>query len=164
MEIRYLSPADNKMAIGKIYVDSWKSAYVGIVPQDYLNSLDEEQWASKLDNPNRKTLLCIDSNKIIGTSSFGKSRNKQFETFGEIISIYLLPDYIGKGFGKLLMESVISELEKLGYKDVFLWVLEENIKARNFYQKFGFTQTNDFFDINIGGKALREIRYTYKIR
>jgi len=164
MEIRYIAPTDDRREISKIYEESWKCAYKGIIPQDYLDSIPEGRWVSNLNNPKWKTLVCIDNGRIVGTSSFCKSRFEQFHNWGEVISIYLLPDFMGKGYGKSLMEFAIAELKSQGYEDVFLWVLEENIRARHFYQKFGFLQTDDTLDDNIGGKALREIRYAYKKR
>lgn len=163
IEIRYIKPTDSRIAISKIYEESWKYAYNGIIPQDYLDSIPEGQWVSNLDNPSRKTLICIDDDCFIGTSSFGKSRFEKFSDWGEIISIYLLPDYLGKGYGKILLQAAISELEKMGYKNIFLWVLRENIRARCFYERFGFSRTDDYLDDNIGGKELQEIRYIYKI-
>jgi len=162
MEIRRIKSNDNKLEISNVYEQSWKYTYKDIIPQDYLDSIPEGQWISTLDNQDRKTLVCIDNGKIVGTSSFGGSRFEQFQSCGEIISIYLLPDYIGKGYGKILMEATLSELKKQGYENVFLWVLEENNRARIFYEKFGFLATDDFLDDNIGNKDLREIRYIYK--
>lgn len=162
MQIRYLTSSDDKMEISKIYEKSWKYAYKDIIPQEYLDSIPKGNWVKKLDNPNRKTLVYIDNGKMIGTSSFGKSRFKQFDNWGEIFSIYLLPDYINKGYGKILMKSVVLELRKLGYDNIFLWCFEENIRARHFYEQFGFLLTKDYLDANIGGKNLREVRYIYK--
>ena len=71
---------------------------------------------------------------------------------------------MGKGYGKTLMKSTISELKILGYENIFLWVLEENGRARHFYEQFGFSPTDDFLDDNIGGEELREVRYIYKQR
>lgn len=164
MEIRYMNTKDDRMEISKIYEESWKFAYRGIIPQDYLNSIQEGQWAINLDNPNRKTLVCIDNGRIVGTSSFSESRFERFLGFGEIISIYLLPHYIGKGYGRNLLKSAIVELRKQGHENIFLWVLEENVRSRHFYEQFGFCQTNDFLNTNIGGKQLREVRYVYKSR
>lgn len=142
MKIRYLSSADDKAAISKIYEESWKHVYQGIIPQTYLDSVPEGQWASNLDSPNLKTLVCVEDGRLIGTSSFGKSRMEKYDHWGEIISIYLLPDYMGKGYGKALLQAAVSELKKLGFEDVFLWVLEENIRARRFYERFGFHNCN----------------------
>ncbi len=162
MEIRYITPTDDRMAISEIYEESWKYAYKGIIPQDFLNSIPKGRWLSNLDNPTWKTLICVDDGRIMGTSSFCRSRFEQFHDWGEIISIYLLPDYMGKGFGKTLMKFAISELKMQGYENIFLWVLEENIRARRFYEKIGFLPTDVFLDDNIGGKDLREIRYVYR--
>lgn len=162
MKIRYIKLTDDKMAISKIYEESWKSAYKGIIPQDYLDSIPEGHWATGLENPNWNTLVCIEAGKIVGTSSFCESRFEQYDGWGEIISIYLLPEYMGRGFGKALLELAIAELKKLGYYDIFLWVLEQNWKARHFYENAGFSMTDDFLDDNIGGKDLREVRYIYK--
>lgn len=164
MEIRYMTPNDDKSAISRIYEESWKYAYRGIIPQHYLDSIPEGQWVSALNNHIWDTLVCIDNGKFVGTSSFCKSRFQQFDGWGEIVSIYLLPDYMGKGYGKILLRYVLSELKKLGYEDVFLWVLEENIKARSFYEKLGFLQSDDILSEHIGGKNLYQIRYIYDNR
>lgn len=113
MEIRHLSPADDRLAISRIYEESWKYAYKGIVPQDFLDSIPEGRWVPNLDNPDWHTLVCIEDGRLIGTSSFCKSRFSQFPNWGEIISIYLLPDFIGKGYGKPLLMSAVKELNRL---------------------------------------------------
>ena len=164
MEIRYTTPADDGMMISKVYEESWKYAYKGIMPQHYLDSIPEGRWVQNIDNPMWKTLVCIDNDRIVGTSSFCKPRFEQFNGWEEVISMYLLPQYMGKGYGKILMESAISELKKQGHEKIFLWVLEENIRARQFYEQFGFSITADFMEDNIGGKDLREIRYIYLVR
>ena len=103
----------------------------------------------------------LDQEKIAGTSSFCRSRFEQFDGCGEIISIYLLPEYMGKGYGKELLDRAVSELVGKGYREIFLWVLEENHRARRFYEKFGFKKADDVIDEEIGGKSVREIRYVY---
>lgn len=162
MEVRYMMPADDRLEISRIYEESWKYAYKDIIPKDYLASIPKGRWVSNLDGQGRKTMVCVDNGKLVGTSSFSGSRFAQFQTWGEIISIYLLPDYIGKGYGKKLMEAVLLELKKQGYETVFLWVLEGNTRARNFYEQIGFLPADEFMDSNIGGKDLREVQYVYK--
>nr|WP_297302532.1 hypothetical protein [uncultured Lachnoclostridium sp.] len=50
----------------------------------------------------------------------------------------------------------------MGYRNIFVWVLEENLRARKFYEKEGFVMTDVYLDDNIGGKDVREIRYIYR--
>ena len=162
MEIRYITNSDDRLAISKIYEESWKYTYKGIIPQEYLNSIPEGRWSKNFDRPGWKTLVCIVDGKYIGTSSFCKSRFEQFPDCGEIISIYFLPEYMGKGYGKKLLETSILELKKLGFDELFLWVLDDNIKAKNFYEHLGFLQTEEYLDDTIGGKEFREVRFIYK--
>ena len=162
MEIRYITSEDDRLAISEIYEESWRYAYKGMIPQSYLDSIPKGHWASHIDNPNWNTLIAIDNERIIGTSSFCKSRFEQFDNWGEIISIYLLPEYMGKGYGTALLKCVILELKKQGYENVFLWVLKENIRARRFYEQLGFLPTDDMLTDHIGGKDVSEIRYIYK--
>ena len=133
MEIRKIKKSDDINAIGKIYEKSWKFAYDEIIPKDYLDSISGDTWLPHFENKNINNLVLIENNKFIGTSSYCKSRSKEFNGFGEIVSIYLLPEYMGKGFGKKLFEATLNEFIKLGYKNVFLWMLEENTRARRFY-------------------------------
>ena len=162
MEIRYITPLDDRLAISKIYEESWKHAYKEIIPQEYLSSIPEGRWSKNFDIPGWKTLVCIVDGKYIGTSSFCKSRFEQFPDYGEIISIYFLPEYMRKGYGKKLLEASILELNKLGFDELFLWVLDDNIAAKKFYEHLGFVKTEDYLNDTIGGKDLREVRFVYK--
>ena len=162
MEIRKIKKSDDINAIGKIYEKSWKYAYSGIIPKDYLESISGDNWLPHFENKNMNNLVLTENNEFIGTSSYCKSRSKDFGSFGEIVSIYLLPEYMGKGFGAKLFEATLNELIKLGYKNVFLWVLEENTRARCFYERQNFKPSDKFNYINIGGKELKEVAYIYR--
>lgn len=161
MEIRHIRPNDDRFAISRIYEESWKYAYQGIVPQAYLDSIPAGQWASKLDQEGIGTLVAVEDRKLIGTSSYCKSRWEEFSGDGEIISIYFLPQYMGRGYGSKLLHAAVEELQKRGFSDIFLWVLEENQRARKFYEKCGFVLAEYDMEHEIGGKILRELRYCY---
>ena len=164
MEIRHIKKSDDRLAISTIYEQSWKYAYKDIIPQSYLDSIPEGRWAANLDKEGLNTVVIIEDGRFNGTSSYCKSRFSDFPDFGEIVSIYLLPQYMGKGYGKLLLDAVIKELVLLGFDDIFLWVLEENHRAKKFYEKAGFTASGHYLDDNIGGKDLREMQYCYSVK
>lgn len=159
MEIRYITKDDNFLEISKIYESSWKYAYKDIIPQNYLDSIEAGQWADSIHKAGMKSLVLIERGRIIGTASFCKSRWEEYNDYGEVVSIYFLPDYIGKGYGRLLLNKCIEELKQCGYKKVLLWVLEDNHRARKFYEKNGFICSEVFLDDNIGGKDVREVLY-----
>lgn len=159
MEIRYIVPEDSLMEISGVYENSWRYAYKNIIPQDYLDSIPEGRWATSISRPGRCNLVMTEKGRIIGTAAFCASRWEQYSDCGEIVSIYFLPEYIGKGYGQQLLEACVGELTKSGYSKILLWVLEDNYRARRFYEKNGFVRTDDYLDDNIGGKELREIMY-----
>lgn len=163
MEIRHLQQSDDRLEISHIYGEGWKFAYQNIVPQSYLDGIPAGKWAFCLDREGVHSLVMVEDGKLIGTSSYCKSRISEFEGYWEIISIYLLPGYVGKGYGKRLLHAVIRELAKLGYYDIFLWVLEDNHRARSFYEKEGLAFDGNRMSHVIGGKELTELRYSYRV-
>lgn len=163
MEIRYITSFDDRNLISKIYEESWRYAYQGIIPQDYLDKIPRGHWSKNFDIPDWNTVVCIHDGKYVGTSSFCKSRFEKYNDSGEVISIYLLPEYMGIGYGKKLLDFVVEQLTMQGYSEAFLWVLEENERARSFYEKCGFKLDDDYLEDVIAGKELREVRYVLKL-
>jgi len=161
MEIRKVTKTDDFNAISRIYALSWKAAYKNIVPQQYLDEISENNWADKLRNSRYDAYILIENGEYIGTSSICAARDEKMYGWGEIISIYLLPEYFGKGYGKPLFDNSVNALVGMGYDKIYVWVLEQNIRARKFYEKNGFL----LFDkklITIGGKDLPEVRYVFR--
>lgn len=159
MEIRHVQKSDDRLKISRIYEESWKFAYRGIVPQDYLDSIPAGRWADCVDREGVNSIIMVENDEFIGTSSYCRSRSPEFSDFGEIISIYLLPQYIGRGYGRLLLNAAVRELTELGFRDIFLWALAENQRARRFYEKSGFMQTEHCMEHMVGGKKLLEVQY-----
>lgn len=159
MEIRYITQYDNPLEISNIYEISWKYAYKNIIPQNYLDTIPIGRWVNSINDNNINHIVIIEDEMIIGTASFCQSRWKKYSDYGEIISIYFLPEYMGKGYGKLLLNKCIEELKQCGFNKVLLCVLEDNDRARIFYEKNGFICSEVFLDDNIGRKKLREVMY-----
>ena len=68
---------------------------------------------------------------IIGFYSF-------FEQEPKVVcldNVFIKPDYIGKGFGRILMEDFFKKIKKTEYDRV---VLNSDPNAVSFYEKFGF--------------------------
>ena len=59
----------------------------------------------------------------------------------------------------MLIDSTIKEMVEDKYKSCFLWVLDENKSARNFYENNGFKCSHDLLHFEIMGKQLTNIRY-----
>ena len=53
----------------------------------------------------------------------------------ELRELYIDPFFQGEGVGSCLMRAFLSIAEREKAEQVFLWVLEENKKARGFYEQ-----------------------------
>lgn len=159
MVIRHITEKDDYSAVRNIYEKSWKFAYKGIIPQDYLDNIPKEKWGGNILKNGRTEIGAFEGDKIVGTASFCPSRWDNFSSCGEIVTIYLLPEYIGRGIGSELLKACIAELELLGFTSILIWVLEDNYRARHFYENHGFVNTEDHMSSEIGGKVLQEVMY-----
>lgn len=159
MEIRYLNEADDRLAVSGIYEASWKYVYRDILPRDYLESIPAGRWVSGLDFSDRIHLVMLDGGRYIGAACCCASRFPEFDGWGEIVSLYLLPSYMGRGCGRPLLEAAVAALAARGYRNFFLWVLEENRRARAFYERMGFRSNGACRTDVIGGRAVRELAY-----
>lgn len=162
MEIRRFLNTDNIDDVSRVYALSWKNAYKGIVPQDYLNNLSEDRWSKKLIDQLSNLWIICDGKQIIGASTYAHARDEKYSGWGEIISIYLLPEYYHQGIGTKLLQASMNSLFSAGYEKLYLWVLEDNHPARRFYEKNGFDFNGDTLEYVIEGKPLNEVRYVFK--
>lgn len=58
-----------------------------------------------------------------------------------IQSIYILPEFRGKGYFSKLMETVKTEAKKMGGLDIRLYVHKKNVRAIKAYLKSGFKES-----------------------
>jgi Acetyltransferases len=163
MNVQKVAETDDFNALGEIYAQSWKTAYRGIVPQDYLDDLSGSRWAKVLSGSTFDAYVIREDGQYIGTSSIGAAREEKMVGWGEIISIYLLPEYFGKGYAEPLFKCAVNALCEKGYTNIYLWVLKENIRAQRFYEKHGFHNSGEAALIEIAGAELTEIRYIKNI-
>lgn len=157
MEVRYVKEDEAKQ-IGRIYCESWKSGYKGIIPDDYLDSLTTESCTPK-NISIAKNLVILDDGVCVGVCNISAGRDISMSHYGEICALYLLPDYFGKGFARPLFEVAVKELCNKGFNCQYLWVLTDNIRARRFYEKNGFHNNEETRQITISDKSLQETKY-----
>ncbi len=142
-----------------IYAKSWKAAYRGIVPKAYLDKLTSESWTMAMKNSPFRNYILRDEGVLVAASAIYKARDSKYEGYGEIVSIYVLPEYLGKGYGTALFRFMTEKLRALGYDKQYLWVLKENFRARRFYEKMGFNFNGDEKSTEICGEKLVEVCY-----
>ncbi|MBT2736203.1 GNAT family N-acetyltransferase [Bacillus sp. ISL-7] len=147
--------------IAKVHVDSWKTTYANIVPNEYLNNLIyEEREQIWINNIPDGGVYVAENNKgeIIGFSSGGIERSGKYNGFdGELYAIYILIEYQGQGIGTALVKPIIDEIKEMGLKSMLVLVIEDN-SSRLFYEALGGKKI-DTIKVEIAGKKLSELVY-----
>lgn len=145
-------------AISHVHVQSWLTTYAGIVPADYLASLNEAEriprWQEWLEQD-----ICVHvadlNGKVAGFVSGGALREPLGHYRAEMYAIYVLKEAQGKGIGRALVGTLAASLLANGYTDMIVWVLEQN-PAVSFYEKLGARRLSGK-EIEIGGALLSEL-------
>ncbi|WP_397538838.1 GNAT family N-acetyltransferase [Rummeliibacillus pycnus] len=163
MEIRRANIEDaNGIAI--VHVDSWKTTYKGIIPDNFLKGLSYEDrtelWKQNIIREDNYVIIAEnEQGKIIGFADAWKRETNNEENTCDLTSIYLLEEYQGTGIGKALMRELFIHFKKMGYSKIFVDVLEDN-KTKYFYEYYGAKFVKNV-QIKIGGKVLNESIYEW---
>lgn len=113
--------------------DVWKD-HDGINPVD--DSL--EGFAKYLKRNPTTSFVAEDNGRIIGMILAGHDGRR-----GLFHHVVVLPEYRGKGIGKMLAESAMEALKKEGVTKVLLVVFKDNDSGNGFWEHIGFTARND---------------------
>ena len=158
---------DDVAAIARVHVDTWRAAYQGIIPQQYLDNLTVQNravgWMRLLERitPDAPTLVSEGHDRrIVGFVTAGPSRSHRRFFQGEITQLYVLPAFHGSGHGRRLFLAASNRLALAGYRGVIVWVVADN-PARGFYENLGGTlvaETTRAF----AGVPLREVAYGWE--
>jgi RimJ/RimL family protein N-acetyltransferase len=150
-----------------VHMGGWLTAYRGILADQILDGLDRSAWLKRYrdqaagDGP-WQTFVAV-AERPVGHVTFGPYREQGSEKIdpavGEILSIYIHSRFYGSGIGGELLKTA---LEMLPQREVRLWVLAENKRARRFYEKFGLRPDGEREMWTPRGSALSypEVRYS----
>ena len=157
--VRRATPEDAR-AIAEIQVETWRAAYVGLMPQETLDALDVDRradaWHQWVVADWSAQFLAERDGEAIGFVSAGPSRSE--EGSGEIYAIYVRPGSWGTGAGLALMEAGVAWLAER-YSEAVLWVAEENPQARGFYERYGWTPETTRMEEVAPGATICEVLY-----
>jgi ribosomal protein S18 acetylase RimI-like enzyme len=164
MQIRPAASSDAR-DVARVHVDTWRAAYRGLVPEEYLQSLSEDtreqMWRETIARGTPELWVAAIESRIVGWTAFGPCRDPGAEAAtGELWAIYVEPLYWMQGIGRELWLVTRRRLMERGYSSATLRVLSGNAKAIRFYCVAGFAPDPESEkEISIGGVSLREIRY-----
>jgi len=152
--------------IAKVHVTTWQSTYSDMADEEFLDNLKWEDrvegWSDTLKNPKENVVnyVACSPEKVIGFLSGGKIRQPKGDYDAELYAIYMLPEYQGKGIGKMLMLKFVEWLVVNGFDSLLVWVAEEN-KYKKFYSTIGGDLSPYTDQHKIGKTKHKIVAYTW---
>jgi SAM-dependent methyltransferase len=157
--------ADDAAAIARVHIQSWRTTYAGIIPDDYIarfaSDSRERTWRGLLTESERRSFVCVaedEKGTIVGFASGGRARGEATDYAGEIYALYLMQPFQRRGIGRRLMAAVARRFLGVGHLSMIVWVLAEN-PSRRFYAAIGGAPAGEK-PADIAG--LTEVAYGWK--
>lgn len=163
MHVRRAAVAD-AAAIAAVHTGTWQAAYEHVFGAERLAGLDADRrragWERSLA-AGETVFLAEDDGRVVAFVSVGPSR--ELEGVGELYAIYAVPEAWGSGAGPALMRTGLEALRDAGYAEAILWVLEDNPRARRFYEREGWTLDGTRKEDEFLGIRVPEVRYRIRL-
>jgi GNAT superfamily N-acetyltransferase len=124
--------------------------------------IEQARWRARLRHPPRGwvTFVAVRDKDVVGFAAVGPSRD--LPERGELYAIYVEPTEWSGGTGRALIAEAERELASR-YDEATLWVLEDNPRARRFYERAGWQPDGARKAFDRWGVAAPEVRYRKRL-
>lgn len=116
----------------------WPQTYSSILPKDQMDYMLEKMYNEKTLTgqleQGREFILVYNDEEAVGFASTSLLAPSVFK----LHKLYVLPSQQGKGTGRFLVDTIIQDIKTKGATVLRLNVNRHN-KAKNFYERLGFT-------------------------
>ena len=126
--------AEDAAEIARVHVESWRSTYAGILPEEILLNLSSNQhearwWRPVLGRLRRNHLVYVaetGEGEVVGFASAGPPRHPSLPYRAEVYTIYLRDEFHGVGAGRQLFASTVAAVGEARGPSVIVWCLSAN--------------------------------------
>ncbi len=128
--------------LAEILIFAKRTSYRSIFKNDYVSFNEMQVLNLALDFQKREgilnNILVYDDGIVKGMMHREKSTDIDYPDGISLDEFYVDTFFQGNGIGSEMMKAFLHEAETSSAKYILIWVLEENDKARKFYEYFGF--------------------------
>jgi ribosomal protein S18 acetylase RimI-like enzyme len=127
-------------ALALLHVSTWRETYSELLPASFF--ADEalagrrRMWTEWIqEERSRRTVRVAEiEGEVVGFAAAGAPLSHPAPRTLELYMLYLAKHWHGSGAGQMMMDAVIA------IHPAFLWVAEQNVRARAFYARNGFVK------------------------
>ncbi|MDX2056485.1 MAG: GNAT family N-acetyltransferase [Gemmatimonadales bacterium] len=157
--------ADDARAVAALQIASWQSTYRSDLPGAYLEGLDLEartgRWRDVMDRPGVEVLVAETVAGLAGFAAFGPALDADLDPAqtAQLYNLHVDPTRWSQGTGSDLWTAMMERLRGR-WRELALWVLPTNHRARGFYERRGLRPDGGRQREPLApGVAFDEIRY-----
>lgn len=160
--------ASDADAVAALHATSWRSAYRGMLTDDYLdNDVDADRqavWRERLQGPAAAPSFGVVvediSDQLIGFAYVLPDHDPIWGTL--VDNLHVHPGAKGGGIGRQLLQAVVRQLGPEHTQPLYLWVLDANEPAKRFYARMGAEFAERNISPSFGGVQLPEWRCVWR--
>jgi GNAT superfamily N-acetyltransferase len=158
---------EDAVAIATLHVESWRSAYRGLLPDAFLDGPVVENrlilWRERLNGPaadRRLVLKAILRGELVGFACVLLDDEPAHGP--RLDNLHVRPPLKGGGIGSLLFHSALDWVGRTAPgQPMHLWVIEGNVPARRFYDRHGGVVAERRTLEVVPGIPVPELRYVW---
>lgn len=144
--LRSAEVSDASDLLKYLKVINGETPYLIREPEEVTLTLEQEVKfiQGQIDSEKKLLLIATLDGAHIGNCSVGPAGSyKRYAHRGDM-GIALYKKYCGAGIGELMMRVVLDVAKEIGYEQVELEVIADNVAARKLYMKLGFMEYGRF--------------------
>jgi GNAT superfamily N-acetyltransferase len=160
--------AADEAAIARLHADSWRAAYRGILCDDFLADTvvanRRELWSARFSEMDRKDQLILVGEEHGEVQGFACAFLDADPEWGTLLdNLHVLPALKGRGLGRQLISAVAENIRRHGLHPMLhLWVYEQNVQARVFYERLGGIVSDCVGEAAPDGSQVNVLRYGWR--
>jgi GNAT superfamily N-acetyltransferase len=164
--VRAATPADPPAMAG-LHIRAWRAAYEGVFPDSFLAGLRvedrEAMWRRSVTEPDlapaeRVILVAEADGTVVGLAAAGHARGDDEFGLGELYALNIDPPAWGRGAGRALLAAASAWLDAR-FAASILWVVEQNQRARDLYERAGWSLDAATKPEAYDGVTVNNVRY-----
>ena len=153
---------DDAADIGRIQVETWRTAYTAVVPLQALSELDPARaaatWRAEIESPTSErhhVLVALEQDWLVGFAATGPGED---DGAGEIAILLVEPRWGRRGHGSRLLAAVVDHWRDDGFGRGVVWIPESDEASAAFYTSAGWARDGFVRGLEAGTETLREVR------
>lgn len=165
-----LARSDDAAEIGRIQVETWRTAYAAILPQPVLDGFSAEDaaatWSAAISappSPRHHVLIALEQQWLVGFAALGPPEDLEPDdpepaSTVALAVILVEPRWGRRGHGSRLLAAAVDHARADAMTRAVAWIAEDDGATRDFLTSAGWAPDGLVRALDTGAGELREIR------